>query len=185
MSAKCAKIESMLNAFIDGELTKKDAAFVREHLDGCGECRSMLEGLLDIEKRLTSLPRLRCPGRIEERILMLSIDTENRGGKHKTFKSFFESLHGRTVTVGLAAAVMIVLLVIGRMIRDEESVPQTFTPEQIEQAREQAELGLSYLGTKINKTEKNILEQVLLKDLPETVRKSIRKTVPIFRGGQG
>ena len=185
MTAQCDKIQSMIDAFIDGELTKQDQIFVREHLKRCTECRLLVEELVDVGDRLASLPRVKCSEPIEKKIQSYVIDTEDRTEKPRPIRSFLESLHGRTVAVGLAVAVILVFLIIGPFFRGDESIPRTFTPEEIVKAREEAELGLSYLGSKINHTERSILEQVLLKDLPKTVRNSIRKTVPLFRGGQG
>jgi hypothetical protein len=176
----------MIDAFIDGELNRQDRTIVREHLKRCGPCRELVQELVDVGEQLTSLTRVKCPARVEKRIREHTVEKERSAERRPSIGAFFESLHLSKVSVGLAAAVIVAFLVIRPFFREAENpIPVSYTPEQILQAREEAQESLSYLGKKINHTQNNVLEQILLKDLPKTVRNSIRKTVPLFQGGQG
>ena len=54
-------MQILLSAYIDGEVTPSEAARVDEHLAGCEECVSELDGLRATSGLLRSLPKLEVP----------------------------------------------------------------------------------------------------------------------------
>lgn len=51
----------LLSAMLDGELTEAEAGWVATHLEGCGQCRSELEGLASARAAVRGLPMLDLP----------------------------------------------------------------------------------------------------------------------------
>ncbi|MEX1006003.1 MAG: zf-HC2 domain-containing protein [Acidimicrobiia bacterium] len=51
----------LLSAMLDGELSESEAAWVAAHLDGCGQCRSELDGLASARSAVRGLPMLDLP----------------------------------------------------------------------------------------------------------------------------
>ncbi len=48
----CAKYNTLINEYIDGELSEPEAKQLREHLDSCPDCRSYLSLLETVGKQL-------------------------------------------------------------------------------------------------------------------------------------
>lgn len=51
----------LLSGYLDDELTSEDRRLVELHLDGCAECRTELEGVAEIRRRLRDLVPLEVP----------------------------------------------------------------------------------------------------------------------------
>lgn len=51
----------LLSAMLDGELNEEEAAWLADHLDGCGSCRAELDGLSRARGAVRSLPLLDLP----------------------------------------------------------------------------------------------------------------------------
>jgi hypothetical protein len=69
-------------------------------------------------------------------------------------------------------------------VPSEQSVPVTITQEEVFKARKQAKWSLVFVAGLIHETQKEVVEDVLIKELPKTFRKTIRNTFPIMKGGK-
>ena len=58
---KCAGVQEMLSAYLDGELTADDRSRIASHLESCPECRAVLDDLGQIVTAARSLPVLQPP----------------------------------------------------------------------------------------------------------------------------
>jgi hypothetical protein len=54
----CERIEGLLSAFLEGELSQADKAFVEDHLAGCPDCGALLGVLSRTQKALAGFPEL-------------------------------------------------------------------------------------------------------------------------------
>src|SRR4030066_2476504 len=54
----CERIEGLLSAFLEGELSPTDKAFVESHLGGCPDCTAMLGVFARAQKALAGFPEL-------------------------------------------------------------------------------------------------------------------------------
>jgi predicted anti-sigma-YlaC factor YlaD len=54
----CERIEGLLSAFLEGELSQADKAFVEDHLAGCPGCSALLGVLSRTQKALAAFPEL-------------------------------------------------------------------------------------------------------------------------------
>lgn len=51
----CQKVQSLISAYLDGELTGQDMLAIRYHLSGCAECSDEYESLLSIKRAFGKL----------------------------------------------------------------------------------------------------------------------------------
>jgi hypothetical protein len=54
----CERIEGLLSAFLEGELSQTDKAFVESHLVGCPDCTALLGVLSRTQQALARIPEL-------------------------------------------------------------------------------------------------------------------------------
>jgi len=183
MDALCREIRSLFDPFLDGDLGREERVRVKNHLKACSACRSELAREREVETMLTSFPELACSEEVIRKIEATTLDREEKEPLTRSMRSVVESFHWRTVSVGVAVAVTVFLLVVRPFGERDEPMQVQYTEEEVLKVREQAKWSLAYVAKKMNKTERDVLQEVLLKDLPKTVRKSIQKTVPLFKGG--
>jgi predicted anti-sigma-YlaC factor YlaD len=75
---RCQFLESLIPSYCEGTLADRDRARVEEHLLVCGECRSALEVLADLERDLSALLRKPNPPPDFDSKLRLRIAEEER-----------------------------------------------------------------------------------------------------------
>ena len=184
MNAPCREIRSLLDPFLDGDLRGKEKSRVRKHLKECPSCRSEVTKEREVVEMLTTLPEIRCPEKVVRRIEEATLDQEKKDSLLNRMKFFAESVHWRTVTVGVAAAAIVFLFVVHPYSDRDQPFQSPYSQEEVLKARNQAKWSLAHIAKMMNKTEREVVENVLLKKLPQTVRKSIRNAVPLFQGGQ-
>ena len=184
MNVPCEKIKELLDPFLDNDLSRREKVMVKKHLKGCPSCRTALEKERETEEMLAALPRLRCPDKVVRKIEALTI------GHHKSESIFDKLFHihlelnWRILSLGVAATAVILLFVLHPWGDEPDSVSMPYTQDEVQKAKDQAKWSLAYIAKTVNQTEIEVLEDVILKDLPRTVRKSLREAVPIFQGGQ-
>lgn len=83
----CRRVNSLLSAYIDGELTGEEMLTVRAHLGYCPDCHMEHEALLQTKRLLTSLA-MRTPRAELESLLMTEIERESR----RPFRRWLPSL---------------------------------------------------------------------------------------------
>jgi hypothetical protein len=65
----CQEIEDQLSAYVDGELSPQEIRVVEVHLADCPRCASILEELRAMVRSAGSLPSLKAPDGLRDRIL--------------------------------------------------------------------------------------------------------------------
>ena len=65
----CRRISDQLSAYLDDELSSRDAERVREHLETCPECRRLLDEIRRTVDALKALPSIEAPGDLQPRIM--------------------------------------------------------------------------------------------------------------------
>ena len=181
MNVPCHDIADLMDAFLDGTLSRKERSRVKKHLKTCASCKTEWAEQREVEKILSGLPRLRCPQEVTQKIESLTVGTE-RVSLLDRLLMMGESWGWRWVPVGLAATAIILVFVLHPLLDQKEPVP--YTQEEVMKAKNQVKWSLGYIAKTMNQTEREVVENVLFKDIPKTVRKSIKKAVPIFQGGQ-
>lgn len=181
MNVPCHEIADLMDAFLDGTLSRKEKSRVKKHLKACASCRTEWAEQREVEEILFRLPRLRCPEEVTQRIKSLTV---GRGRVSPLGRLLMtgESLGWGWVPVGLAATAIILVFVLHPLLDQKEPVP--YTQEEVIKAKNQVKWSLGYVAKTMNQTEREAVENVLFKNIPKIVRKSIKKAVPIFQGGQ-
>jgi hypothetical protein len=83
----CRRVNSLLSAYIDGELTGEEMLTVRAHLGYCPDCQMEHEALLQTKRLLTSLA-MRTPRAELESLLVMEIEREARRPFRRWLPSF-------------------------------------------------------------------------------------------------
>lgn len=83
----CRRVNSLLSAYIDAELTGEEMLAVRSHLGYCPDCHMEHEALLQTKRLLTSLA-MRTPRAELESLLVMEIERESR----RPFRRWLPSL---------------------------------------------------------------------------------------------
>ena len=181
MNTQCHEIRSLFDRFLDGDLHRKEKSRLKKHLRKCQACRSELEKEQKILEMLAALPKLKCSETVTERIKNVTI------GREESLISRIKSsgwLYGwRPAVVAAAVSIFVLFLVFRPLINREEPVNVSYSQSEVKKAREQAKWSLIYVSQTINKTEKGVVEQVLMDYLPKTMRNSIKYAIPLLRGG--
>ena len=180
MNAQCHEIESMIAPFLDGDLSKQEQSRVKKHLRDCPACRLVLEKEREVAEQLMVLPELKCSEEVTRKIENATVCPEREDSFRRRFKFIGEPFHWRTVTVGVALAAIVILFVVYPIFDRREPGQIPYSQEEMLQSKDEAKWSLAYVAQMVNKMEKNVIEDVLLKDLPRTVRKSIKKSIPLF-----
>jgi len=183
MDTQCREIRLLFDRFLDGDLRGKEKFRLKRHLRKCQACRYELEKEQGIAEMLATLPEFQCP---EEVVARIKSATLGRGGNESLISKikFSGWLYGwRPAVVGIAVSIFLLLLVFHPLINRKEPLSVSYSQVDVRKAREQAKWSLIYVSQTINKTEKGVVEQVLMNYLPKTMRNSIKYAIPILRGG--
>jgi len=182
-SDRCTYIKDLIERFFDGETNKKENREIQRHIKVCESCRKRIVLNQDISELMTKLPEIKCPDSVTQSIFA-GITEDSR----KKNMSLSEELHQlftwKNAVVGVALSAAIVFLVI-KPYRATSIVPTESAYEQnkIEEAKKQALWSLSFIGSKMNKSEMKAIKEVFYNNLPKTVTKSLEQSVPILFGG--
>ena len=184
MNAPCHDMRSLLDRFIDGDLSRTEKARVKTHLKACAGCRHALIKEREMATLLSDLPELSCPESVVRRIESRTFGKERKEKSYGKVWHFHASLNWQTVSVGLVGVALVALFVIHPLTNRGPSAPFQYSKDEAIQVANQAKWSLAYLAKSVNKAERQVVENVLLKDLPKAVRKSIKNAVPLIGGGQ-
>ena len=66
---RCRKVTHQISAFLDGELTPKEAARIQKHLDACPRCRAEREALERTIHSVKELPLVPAPASLRDNVL--------------------------------------------------------------------------------------------------------------------
>ena len=179
----CNEIQVLIEKFLNHELSKLEKRDFRKHIRHCPDCRTEFGRWQKVEKELSGFPRQKCSDEVVNKIYSNTI-----GLKHKSVHRIrFQIVPGHTAWKWAGAAValgMILLFTVIHPIFDQKKTREiTYSQEEILKAREQAKWSLAYAAQVIQKSERTIIDNALLVELPQTVRKVVKNTVPILKGG--
>lgn len=184
MNTPCDDMQSLFNRFLDGSLTRREKSCLKNHLKMCPSCRFDLQREQEIIDSLKTLPVLKCPDKVSRRIKDLIFGEESRISLQERLFMFAGNHHWKTLSFGFVVISIIAIVVLNPFVNKETAVPIQYSQEEALKARDQAKWTLAYISDTMRETKKDVLEDVILKELPKSVRKTLRNSVPLFRGGQ-
>ncbi|MDP8219004.1 MAG: anti-sigma factor [Candidatus Theseobacter exili] len=64
----CKKAKLLLNAYIDNELSERQQKFIKQHIDQCMSCHTILNELLFVKNAVSGVIKLKAPDELKDRI---------------------------------------------------------------------------------------------------------------------
>jgi hypothetical protein len=179
----CNEIQVLIEKLLNHDMTRQERQDFRKHIHNCPDCRTEFERWQKIEKELSGFPRQKCPDEVLEKIYSNTIRSEQKNIRWIRFRDF--AGHAGWKWAGAAVAFgLILLFTIIHPIGDRNKIEEiSYSQEEALKAREQAKWSLAYVAQIIQKSEKTAIDNALLIELPQTVRKAVKNTVPILKGG--
>lgn len=184
MNAPCEDFRMLFEPFLDGGLSKRERIRVKKHLKACPACRSELDREREVVDLLSALPEAKCPENVVRKIEEETFGREKKKSYIKRWVFGGQRFRWGTLSVGVAVVAVIILLVVQPLGDRSQPDRVQYSQEEVQKAKDEAKWSLAYLAKVVGETERNVVEDVLLKDVPSTLRKSIRKTIPIFGGDE-
>lgn len=177
MNTKCDAIKPLFEQFLNGDLRRKERSKVKKHLQRCSNCRIELEKEQQIEAMLVTLPKFKCPEKVAQAIFKTTVTNK----EWKFFPTFFG---WKTAVVGVVTLAIILFFVFYFNINLKNQIHIEYSQNEILKTRKQAKWSLVYAAQIIQKSERQVVDNVLINNLPQTVRDALKKTVPLFKGGK-
>lgn len=120
---KCGEIKTLLNSYVDNEVAQADAKQVKKHLGECPACAKEAAELKKVKGMLRGLPALTAPPELLEEV-MCHLARPNAGlqQRNETFSRY------RWLTLSLASAAAVILVVFTVMIHSRKNEIQNQTP---------------------------------------------------------
>ena len=120
---KCDEIKTLLNPYVDNELTQADTEQVKKHLAECPACAKETAELIKVKEMLRGLPELTAPAGLLEGVRgNLARPNPETLQRNSTF------LRYRWLTLSLASAAAVILVAFTIMIQFRKSNMQTPAP---------------------------------------------------------
>jgi hypothetical protein len=180
---ECHEIQILIGNLLNRELTRKERRTFRKHIRNCPDCRTELEKWQKVEKVLSSFPRQKCPSRVLDNIYLNTIGSEEKNIHRIRFLSFPGHAGWKWAGAAVALGLILLLAVILPIINQNNIEEISYSQQDALKAREQARWSLAYVAQVLRKSEKTAIDNALMIELPQTVRKVVKNTVPILKGG--
>lgn len=179
----CTFVHDHLNAYLDKTLDKARLEDFESHLSECGTCRETVETQRFVIESIQSLPVHACPDSVTHAIRN-AVKPKRSFSWTSVIDRVLPSPVWQWATAG-AAAIAIVLSIFLRNEPAPQTQPtKTYTQEEIERAKAEAIYSLLYASKKLKQAEKNAIGDAVIKQLPETLRNTVKNTMPIIKGGE-
>ena len=140
-----------------------------------------------LKKLFQALPKHKCPSNVTKAIAektYLKKIPESEGYLVRLGHILFGKPPVRWASAAIAIGMILLILVRIDIPSEPVQVVQTeYSQEELKKLEAQARLSLAYVGQVMNKSKNNTIREVVLKQLPETIRESINTALPILKGG--
>ena len=133
---RCDRIETLLDAFIDGETSAEETAALEAHLDQCPACSRELESRRELRRLFSGRPPVRAPEGLQDRIVAAVAEGEG-GDRTERRAGSAGSRRWRRARwpLALAAAAALAFAVVSPFLRQPEDgdapVPPFTTPARV------------------------------------------------------
>lgn len=129
----------------------------------------------------SALPKQKCPKHVTQEILRMTVRQEKR-----SLQSLFDISLPWKISTGFAAAVAIAVLafLISPKKDIQQPVQAAVSEDEVQRAKDQLKWSLVYASQLLNQSEKKAFSEAVMDELPKTLRNTLKKTVPLFKGGE-
>jgi len=185
MNLQCDSIRKLFDEYINNTLPDKQKKLISDHLKICDDCRKEYNKELKIMKAMNDMPLFSCPEKVVKRI---ESQTYNKYAEKSILNRIYHWIFinkVRPVTIGLAAVILAVVIVVPLFHvnnSSKNSVKTMYTSEEIQKAKKEAELSLSYIGHIINENRQEAVNNVLFDRFPKIIRESLKNSINIIGG---
>jgi len=185
MNLQCDSIRKLFDEYINDTLPNKQKKLISDHLKNCNDCRKEYNKELKIIKTMNDMPLFPCPEKVVQKI---ESQTYKKYAEKPVLNKIFHWIFinkVRPVTIGLAAVVLAVVILIPIFhVNDsrKDSAETMYSSEEVQKAQKEAELSLAYIGHIINENRKEAVNNVLLDRFPKIIRESLKNSINIIGG---
>ena len=179
----CYEIQILIEKLLNHEMARKERRDFRKHIHNCPDCRTELEKWQKVEKVLSGFPRQKCPNRVFDNIYSKTIGSEQKNIHRIRFRSFPGHAGWKWAGAAIALGLILLLAVIHPIVNQKKIEEISYSQQEALKAREQAKWSLTYVAQVLRKSEKTAIDNALMIELPQTVRKVVKNTLPILKGG--
>jgi hypothetical protein len=158
---------------------------LKRHFDECSACRLRLQEQERVISLIRSLPVQPLSEEvihsIEGRTVSQIIDSapESRRSRGRLIIPLWPKL-----AAGFAGAILAILIIWKALPESPRPEQPVYSETEARNAQLQAKWSLAYISDLMKKTEKRVVADLLLKDMPSTIKKSLEKSFPLLKGGQ-
>lgn len=171
----CYEMDTMLEAYVNGDLALDQNQGIRDHVDSCPDCRLKLEFTKRLADELHSLPRQPCPDTVVQNVFAQI--QPKRTSILDWLRTPFSQLKPR-YALGFSVGFALVLVAFisisvyhpSLIFKDQQS---HYTEEQIAQAKKDIYLALGYVNYATSRTQQIIEKEVVPKKVIRPIQKSL------------
>jgi hypothetical protein len=180
---RCREINAMIEKLLNHEMNRKERRLFQKHIRQCPNCQAELEKWKKVEDTFSDLPELKCPDEVLQSIYANTCGLKQKAKRGIQFQMLPKHVGWKWAGVGVAVGLIILLTVVYPILNKNKIKEIPYSQEEILKAREQAKWSLAYVSQVLQKSEKEAIDEALMIELPQTVRKVVKNTVPILKGG--
>ena len=182
MNADCRKIQVLINDYLDGTLSPSAAEALQSHLSECAECNEGLEQEKQIISLVQTLPVQHVSSAVLRRIEARTVKQKRRTDPGIWIREKLLIPAWPKVAFGVAVVAIAAMMIWQPFSDPADHQNLSYTELDARSAKSQAKWSLAYISDLIRKTEKHVVTDILLKDMPGTLKKSLEKSLPILKG---
>ncbi len=188
---RCELATGMLTGYVAGELGPMEQAIVAEHLAECAGCQAELAREQKLRALMGDVPAYECPDELTAAITA-AVDAEPAPRHHQRTRRF-HSWSGTLAAASLVAAAVLLAVVLPRSeplldataVSDPQPESTSWTQDELDRAREDAQWALAFTASIIDKAEKQTMADVMRRLQEETFSGFRGRSTPTSPGGQG
>lgn len=183
MKEQCKKFRDLFEPYLDGGLSKNLLSGFEDHLKNCPDCRKDLAQEKEFDTALRSFPRQSCPAQVTDQIYQKTVHQHTGSGLLHRFKTVRPVFKLSYALIGAASIAAVLLLVFNPVRKNQDIKVHNYSQSELKIAREQAKWSLLYVAQNLKKGEKRAVDDVIMDKVPSTIKKAIKKAIPILNGG--
>lgn len=169
----CKEFDDIIVNYIDDKITENQKIEITAHLEQCEKCKISFNYYKEIADKLQSLPQEECPDSVIEKVFHTVKIIDSKSSFLSNIYYAIIEKHSWKVQFALALLILGIFIFYPRL-ENKKPAQQQYTTEEIEKAKNDVQLALSYFYYYTSKTE-NLIEKEVLPDYLTKPLKTILK----------
>jgi anti-sigma factor RsiW len=171
-SISCSLTQAKIEAYLDAELSRKEAAEVESHLSECQVCTAELARAKEVRSTLRELPEVSCPDRVT-RAVLAQARADLRSEHRRRLRDWLSTWTAPAWRPALATATLVALLATALLVGRREESPPAVSPEELARAEVEVKWTLAYLGEMGRRAGFLVREEVIESQVVEPVKRAV------------